>query len=49
MLLQLVSLEENRQITTLFRTVIGVVKDSNDYLYFCYYGRLVTDKESFRT
>ena len=38
------ALEENRQRTTLFRTVICVVKDHNDYLYFCYYGRLVTDK-----
>ena len=36
-------LQELQQSTTMFMTLKPVVKDYNDYIYFSYYGRLVTD------
>ena len=41
--IELHTLQEIQQSTTMFMTLKTVVKDYNDYIYFSYYGRLVTD------
>jgi hypothetical protein len=43
------TLQENRQKTTMFMTVFLVVEDRNDYYFLCHYGRVVTDSQSFWT
>jgi hypothetical protein len=47
--LQMHSLQENRQKTTLFMTVFLVVEDINNYYFLCHYGQVVTDSQSFWT
>ena len=43
------TLQETHQSTAMFMTLKLVVKDHNDYTYFSYNGRLVTDTYLFRT